>query len=115
MMEVRASTFGFTPREAPDAEEYIQRSVHSGWEHEATVRLACSLDDVDDYVGRWGTLTAVDDAHCDLQVGAQNLDMMAWWLLRLPTAFEILDNDELVAACQRLATRTAKLAGHAVG
>lgn len=115
MTEVRASTFGFTPREAPDAEEYIRRSVHSGWDNEATVRLACSLEDVDDYVARWGTLTAVDESHCDLQVGSQSLDMMAWWLLRLPTDFEILDNDELIAAYQRLATRTAKLAGHAVG
>ena len=60
-------------------------------------------------------LTAVDESHCDLQVGSQSLDMMAWWLLRLPTDFEILDNDELIAAYQRLATRTAKLAGHAVG
>lgn len=111
MTEVRASTFGFTPREAPDAEEYIRRSVRSGWDNEATVRLQCGLPEVEDYVGRWGTLTAVDDGHCDLLVGSQNLDMMAWWLLRLPHDFEVLDNEELVAAYQRLATRTAQLAG----
>ncbi len=115
MTEVRPSTFGFTPREAPDAEEYIRRSVHSGWEQEATVRLHCAADEVDEYVARWGTLTAVDDGHCDLRVGAHSLDMMAWWLLRLPTDFEVLDNDELVAAYGRLATRTAQLAGSAVG
>ncbi|MFC6705161.1 helix-turn-helix transcriptional regulator [Flexivirga alba] len=115
MTEVRASTFGFTPREAPDAEEYIRRSVHSGWEQEATVRLHCAVGEVDEYVARWGTLTAVDDGHCDLRVGAHSLDAMAWWLLRLPTDFEVLDNDELVTAYGRLATRTAQLAGHAVG
>lgn len=113
MAEVRASTFGFTPREAPDAEEYIRRSVHSGWEYEATVRLQCALGEVEEYVARWGTLSAVDDARCDLRVGAHNLDAMAWWLLRLPHDFEVLDNVELVAAYRRLATRTAQLAGTA--
>lgn len=115
MSEVRGSTFGFTPRDAPDAQEYIRRSVHSGWEHEATVRLACSADEVDEYVARWGELSPVDDGHCDLRVGAQNLDTMAWWLLRMPHDFEVRDNDELVAAYGRLATRAAALAGRAVG
>jgi len=115
MTEVRASTFGFTPREAPDAEEYIRRSVRSGWDHEATVRLACPIEEVDDYVARWGTLSAVGETHCDLRVGAHDLDTMAWWLLRLPHDFEVLDNDGLVTAYRRLATRTTQLAGGAVG
>ncbi|RNI25289.1 helix-turn-helix transcriptional regulator [Flexivirga caeni] len=110
MSEVRASTFGFTPRPAPDAETFIRRSVSSGWEYEATVRVRCAIDEVRDRVGGWGTLTAVDDAHCELRVGAHDLDMLAWWLLRLPADFEVLDNEELVAAYRRLAVRAGRIA-----
>lgn len=115
MTNVRASTFGFTPREAPPAEDYIRGSVRSGWEHEATVRLDCPIDEMRDKVGGWGTLTAVDDEHCDLVAGAHDLDAMAWWLLRLPVDFEVLDNAELGAAYRRLATRVAGIAERAVG
>lgn len=110
MSEVRASTFGFTPREAPDAETYIRDSMQSAWDHEATLRLACAADVVREQVGSWGALTAIGDDSCELRVSGQDLDVMAWWLLRIPAEFTVLDNPELVAAYARLAGRVARVA-----
>ncbi|WP_265445550.1 helix-turn-helix transcriptional regulator [Flexivirga meconopsidis] len=113
MTQVRASTFGFTPREAPDAEEFIRRSVHSGWDQEATLRLHCPAAEVREHVGGWGQLTAIDERSCELRVGSHDVELMAWWLLRLPVDFEVVDNEELVAAYRRIAQRVDRLAaGH---
>lgn len=110
MTQVRASTFGFSPREAPDAEAFVRRSMSAGYDHEATLRFACAADAIAEFVGGWGELTATDAESCTLHVGAHDLDMLAWWLLRLPMDFEVLDNAELVAAYGRLAERARGIA-----
>lgn len=115
MSEVRESTFGFQPREdIPDAEAFVRRSrANPGWEHEVTIELHASADEVRPAVGRWGELTPVDDTRCRLRVGANEPDLLAWWLLRVPAPFEVLDNELIRQEYARLAQRATRLAGRA--
>lgn len=103
MSEVRASTFRFTPREAPDAEVYLSRSRQGGWRHTARLRVRAPLDEVTSHVGRWGRLEALDDRTSLLTVGSDDLDRMAWWLVGFPLDFEVLDPPALRDALVRLA------------
>lgn len=111
MTTAAASTFRFTPREAPDAESYIQRSRSGAWKHTAVVRLEASAAEAAEQVGSWGELRPVDGRCCELVVGADNTEMLAWWLLRMPFTFTVLEGAGVRAALRELAGRAAHAGG----
>jgi predicted DNA-binding transcriptional regulator YafY len=58
--------------------------------------------------GPWmGTITAVDDASCFLETGADNVEMLAAYLGLLGADFAVTEPPELVTAVRTLATRFA--------
>lgn len=104
MAGVRASTFRFTPREAPDAVEHVRRAVaRSGYAHTVRVRLTAPVDDVRRRVPAvYGTAVSVGDAVTELESSADDLGQLARHLLLvafdLGASLEVLDPPELSAA-----------------
>ncbi|AKU15544.1 helix-turn-helix transcriptional regulator [Luteipulveratus mongoliensis] len=112
MENVEVGTWRFKPRDAPDAEEYIRRSVtHGAYESTARLRMAVNAETMQKMVPRSvGTVTPVDDESCILEIGAEDLDMMASHLPRFGVDFVVLDPPELREALQRVADRISRIA-----
>lgn len=106
----RTSTFGFTPRECPDPEDYILRSVGSAWPATASVLVRLPLEQARADIGSWADLEQVDPQTTRLRAGSHRIENIAWWLLRLPVEFEVEGPDELRRAYAGLAARATRLA-----
>lgn len=104
---VHATTFRFTPREAPDPVEYIRDSViRSPYRYVARLRLHAPLDDVAARVPQnAGTLTDLGDGTCELETGAETLDHLAIEVLWLGVDVEVLEPPELQDRLRELADR----------
>lgn len=114
--EARASTFGFRPREAPDPEEYIRRSMGATWPVSASVLIHAPLEEVRATVGTYADVEAVDDHTTRLRAGSSRLEDIAWWLLRMPFDLTVEGSDELRAAFADLGERATRVAaGGTVG
>lgn len=102
----------FTPREAPDAAEFVRRAIsHSGYDHVARVRMAVSRSVAAQTIPpSVGTITADGRHHCILEAGGNDLDSMAMHLGRLPWELEVLDPPELRDAMRRQAERLLRAA-----
>ena len=107
MADVRATTFRFPAREAPDAAAYVQRSVTvSPYQHEARVLVHAPAAAVRERVTPGaGTVEAVDDATCRVVTGGDSLDALAWHLGTLGFPFTIESPAELKDAAAALAQR----------
>lgn len=113
--EARTSTFTFTPREAPDPEEYIRRSMGSAWPVSASVLLKASLAQVREQVGSYADVEAVDEHTTRMTAGSQRMEEIAWWLLRMPFELEVEQPAELRDAFEQLSRRAASFADGTVG
>jgi predicted DNA-binding transcriptional regulator YafY len=104
----------FRPRELTDAavEALISRGVPiEARRHQARVLVQSSAGELAARFGPWlGTITAVDDASCILETGADNLEMLAGYLGLLGADFSVSEPPELVAAIRDLAARYAAAA-----
>ncbi|GAB2883514.1 helix-turn-helix transcriptional regulator [Nocardioides pacificus] len=107
MSAVQPTTWRFRPREHPDPAAYVQRSVaHGPYRWQARVRLAAPAEEVRERVSpQAGTVTALDDTSCLLEVGAESLESLAMHLAWLGVDFEVLDPPELREALRDLAGR----------
>lgn len=104
MAGVRASTFRFTPREAPDAVEHVRRAVtRAGHAHTATVRLTADIEAVRRRVpAAYGVATEVRPGLTDLESSSDDLADLARHLVMtafdLDASMEVLDPPELAEA-----------------
>lgn len=107
----------FMPRDLTDAqvEALVTRGVPiEARRHQARIVVHTPAAELAQRFGPWlGTITAVDDASCLLETGADNLEMLAAYLGMLDADFLVSEPPELVAAVQALAARyaAATLAG----
>lgn len=123
MAGVRASTFRFTPREAPDAVEHVRRAVtRSGFAHRVRVRLTADVEAVRRRVpAAYGVATEVRPGLTDLESSADDLADLARHLTMaafdLGAHLEVLDPPELVEAIDDFTARLAatRRAGQAQG
>ncbi|OZM79305.1 YafY family protein [Pseudonocardia sp. MH-G8] len=104
----------FVPREPPDPDiaGYVTRGAGAAmWQHRARVRLHAPAAAV---AGRitpaMGTLTPLDDAHCEFRTGADTLPVLAVYLGFLDVDFDVLDPPELVAHLRALGERYLRAA-----
>lgn len=99
----------FTPRELTDqeVEALVTRGVPvEARQHQARVLVRAPAGELAERFGPWlGTITAIDDASCTLETGADNLEMLAAYLGLLGADFSVKEPPELVAAIRALATR----------
>ena len=87
----------FTPREAPDAADFVNRSISvSVYDQVARVRVHASKRAVQQQVPpSVGTVTADGPDHCVLEAGGHDLRVMALHLGLLPWPFEVIEPPEL--------------------
>lgn len=115
MSGVRASTFRFAPREAPDAVEHVRRAItRAGYAHHVRVRLTADVDAVRRRVpGAYGVATQVRPGVTDLESSADDLADMARHLvmvaLDIGAHLEVLEPPELRQAIDAFTTRVSSL------
>lgn len=101
MSEVRATTFTFRPRPAPDAATYVQEAVSSaGYRYVARVRFAAEAATVRERIpGAAGEVRDLGAGRCEVVSGADRLESLAWhlgWLAAdLRADLEVIEPPEL--------------------
>jgi predicted DNA-binding transcriptional regulator YafY len=107
MADVRATTFRFPAREAPDAAAYVQRSVTvSPYQHEARVLVHAPAEDVRERIPPTvGTVEPVDDTTCRVVAGGNSLEALAWHFGSLGHAFTVEAPEELREATAAFGAR----------
>ena len=107
MGDVRATTFRFPAREAPDAAAYVQRSVTvSPYQHEARVLVLAPADVVRERIPPTvGTVEPLDDGTCRVVAGGNSLEAIAWHFGSLGHAFTVEAPEELREATAAFGAR----------
>ncbi|MEJ3659134.1 YafY family protein [Actinomycetes bacterium KLBMP 9759] len=100
----------FTPREPPEGDvvTYLSNQLSiKAWDHQATVRLHGSADEVADRV--WpgtGVLEAVDGSSCLMHVGSPSVGDLVWMITSVGIDFTLVSGSpELVAAIREQGRR----------
>lgn len=117
MDQVRASTFRFTRRPAPDAATYVRDALTKApYAHVVTVRFATSAERVRARIPPGiGTVRPVAGPHgeacAEVEVGADSLDSLAWHLLSvaldLDTSLQVVGSPEFSRVLADLPRRLA--------
>ncbi|MGY4719681.1 helix-turn-helix transcriptional regulator [Naumannella huperziae] len=109
---IRVTTWQFPPRDHPDPLEWVRHSVaESPYPQQIRVILDCSAERGAALVPpRAGTITPIDDGHCELVLGRLDLGWEAMHLVALGVGFRVIDPPELVHELRRLAARMLEAA-----
>lgn len=109
---LRATTFRFTPRPAPDPVDYVRESViRSPYRYVARLRLHADVVEMAARIPQnAGTLTDLGDGTCELETGGESLGYLVAEILWLDVPFEVLDPPELRTLVADLAERLAAAA-----
>src|SRR5690606_1999515 len=89
----------FRPRELPggDAAAFVQASIASTpTAYDVEVRIQAPAEVVERIVSRWGTVEAVDDRSCRLQMGVDTLDWPTFLLGAIDAPFHVVRPAELL-------------------
>jgi predicted DNA-binding transcriptional regulator YafY len=107
MADVRATTFRFPARDAPDAAAYVQRAVTvSPYQHEARVVVHAAAAAVRERIPPTvGTVEALDDGTCRVVAGGNSLEALAWHFGSLGHAFTVEAPGELREATAAFGAR----------
>ncbi|MEO6510605.1 MAG: WYL domain-containing protein [Nocardioides sp.] len=102
MRDVRATTWRFRPRVAPDPAAYVQRAVTvSPYPHEARVLVHAPAAVVREQVTpASGSVEEVDARTCRVVAGAHSPEALLWHFATLGHAFTIEGPEELRAAAE---------------
>jgi len=113
MTDVRATTFRFRPREAPDAATYVQRSVTvSPYRYEARVLVHAPAVVVRERIPPTvGSVEPVGDDACRVVAGGNSLEALVWHFGSLGHAFTVEAPDDLVEAAAEFGARLVAAAG----
>jgi predicted DNA-binding transcriptional regulator YafY len=114
MVEVRARGTTFAPRQAPDAAEYISRSISSSpYRYVAKVHYRCSQEVVAQHFSPSAvTIEADGPDACIVTTGADDPEVLVLYLAMVGHDFDILEPPEVIAAAAAVADRL-KRAGSA--
>ena len=113
MADVRALGSTFIPREAPDAAEYVRRSIStSPYRYVARVRYQAPEHVVAQHFSPASvTIDADGPDACIVTAGADDPERMVFYLALPGCEFEVLDPPEVVRAVGSLAERLRRAAG----
>lgn len=121
--EVHRTGWRFAARaDVPDPAAHVQHSVTAAqYRYPAVIRVGAPADEVAEcFPPTYGTVTPVRPAGhpegplCLLETGADDLDVLAWYVARLPGPFEVETPEVLRDRLTELADRLARAAagGH---
>jgi predicted DNA-binding transcriptional regulator YafY len=107
MSDVRATTWRFRLRQAPDAAAYVQRSVTvSPYVHEARVLVHAPAAQVREQITPGsGAVEPLDDHTCRVVAGGNSLEALLWHFGTLGHAFTVESPDELREAARAFGAR----------
>jgi predicted DNA-binding transcriptional regulator YafY len=110
MSAVTATTWTFSPRKAPDAREYVARSVtQSPYRHLVKVRFEAPAAHIADCIPPTaGTVQPLGEHACLLTAGTDHLDHLAAHLAMVAVDFTIVEPAEMHAVMATLAARFAR-------
>ena len=113
MADVRALGSTFTPRPAPDAADYVRRSITaSPYRYVARVRYFAPYSVVSQYFSAASTTVEPDGADaCVVTAGADDPTRMALYFAMPGCDFEVLDPPEVVDAARAVADRLRRAGG----
>lgn len=114
MTDVEARGWRFTPREAPDAVDYVRRSIsRDPYDHVARVRIEAPKSLVEKLIPpSVGTVTADGRSRCIFEAGGNHLGAMAMHIGALPWEMTVLDPPELRDTMREQASRMLRAIGH---
>lgn len=114
---VRATSFRFAPRPAPDPVAYVRESVvRSPYRYVARLRLHAPAAEMGERIPQnAGTLTDLGDGTCELETGADTLDHLLLDTLWLDVPFDVLEPPELRERARELSGRLQGSVGGQVG
>lgn len=109
---LHATTFTFTPREAPDPVDHVRESViRSPYRYVARLRLHAPVEEMALRIPQnAGTLTDLGDGTCELETGAGTLDHFAGEILWLGVPAEVIEPPELAERLREVAARLTEAA-----
>ena len=88
----------FRQRELPggDAAAFVRGQIAAmPTAYQVVVEIRATAEDVRRVVSRWGTVEAIDDLSCRLQMSVDSLQWPAWALAELGADFHVVDPPEL--------------------
>ncbi|MGA9747156.1 MAG: YafY family protein [Nocardioides sp.] len=111
MRGVEPTTWTFQPREAPDARDYVARSIsRSPYPIEVRVRYDAPAAVVRERIPPTAaTVEPIDQESCLLVAGGERLDALAFHLAAIDVPGTVLDPPELRQAMRALAARMRQL------
>jgi predicted DNA-binding transcriptional regulator YafY len=102
----------FAPRQPPEGgfAAYVSRSVSfATYPHRARITLHVPLETAAERIpAAIGTLQAIDDHTCELQLGVNSLDHLCVYLVLIGFEFDVREPPELVERVRSLAKRFAR-------
>ena len=112
MRDVEATTWVFAARDAPDAADFVARSVsQSPYRHVAKVRFDAPAAVVARHIPpSAGTVEALGEDACVLTAGADHLDHLCVYLASVRADFTVLEPPELRTVMADLAARLSRAA-----
>jgi predicted DNA-binding transcriptional regulator YafY len=113
MSEARSVGHRFSPRPLPadDIAGYVAAKTRQvQMKVRGRVRVDLPARIVEARMGSWieGSIEALGDDRCLIQLGGRSVEDIAFWLGILDADFEVVDSPELAAAVQRIASRYAQ-------
>jgi predicted DNA-binding transcriptional regulator YafY len=119
-IELRTPNGGrFAPRPLPatNLAEYVSRNVTTaGWRYRALITVHAPAAVVESRLpSHLGPVTPVDERTCEVELGTDDLELMAAWLGALGADFSLSHAPELATHLQRLSERYARAAASAAG
>ncbi len=115
MHEVAVTTWTYRVRQAPDAKEFVARSVtQAPYRFVARVRFEAPAERVTEHISAAaGVVEPVDDTTCVLTAGADHLEHLAVHLASIGVEFIVLEPPELREVLAGLSERLRRAAGQA--
>ena len=110
VVEAHATGHGFVRVDAPDPASVVQRAITTApYAHQADIELDAPLAEVGPRVPPTaGIVEALDDGRTLLTTGADDLDLIAFHVLRLGVPFRVRRPDALRERCAELGARAAR-------
>lgn len=107
LADLHVTTFRFTPRDAPDAAEHVQRSIStSAYRHVARVLIDAPKSVVSERIpSSVGSIEPRGRSKCVLEAGGMDLTWMAMHLAAMPWDFTVLEPEALRETVRDLAAR----------
>jgi predicted DNA-binding transcriptional regulator YafY len=103
----------FTPRKLParDPAAYVRQSITARPNrYEARVTLHAAANEVAGRAAYWGTITPIDDQHCEYRTGDDHLGWLALRIAALDVDFDVHEPPELAEHLRVLAGRLTQAA-----